>query len=176
MKDSGRPKVKNSLLLLNRQKTRKVDRRLLRRMARCLLEEVLRRDSYELGVHLIGAAEMARLNETFLGHEGSTDVITFDHQERAGGARRSGVREKGAAAEGRVCGEIFISVDDAVRQGPRFRASWQEEVARYLAHGLLHLEGCDDTAPGPRRAMKRRENRLLKELSLRFDLVKLGSD
>ncbi len=148
------------LQLSSRQRTRAVDRRFLRRIARCLLEELLGRDSYELGVHLIGAGEMTRLNETFLGHEGSTDVITFNHREGAPG--------------GELYGEIFISVDDALLQARRFRVGWQAEVARYLAHGLLHLEGWDDRAPGARRAMKRRENKLLKELSRRFDLGKLG--
>jgi probable rRNA maturation factor len=148
------------LHLANRQKTCALDRRLLRPIARCLLEKLLRRDSYELGVHLIGAAEMARLNETFLRHQGSTDVITFNHLETADADR--------------IYGEIFISVDDAVAQARRFGVPWQSEIVRYLTHGLLHLEGCDDTAPGPRRVMKRRENSLLKELSRRFDLGKLG--
>jgi probable rRNA maturation factor len=148
------------LHVANRQKTRALDRRWLRRIARCLLEELLRRDSYELGVHFISATEMARLNETFLHHPGSTDVITFDHHQ--------------SAADGRLYGEIFISVDDALLHARRLGVPWQWEVARYLTHGLLHLEGCDDTAPGPRRAMKRRENKLLKELSCRFDLGKLG--
>ncbi len=91
---------------------------------------------YELGVHLIGAGEMARLNETFLGHEGSTDVITFNHRE--------------GAPAGKLYGEIFICVDDALVQARRFRVWWQAEVARYLVHGLLHLEGWDDS--GARRA------------------------
>jgi probable rRNA maturation factor len=148
------------LYLANRQKTRSVDKRRLRRIARGLVEDLLGHDSYELGVHLIGAAEMARLNETFLRHSGSTDVITFNHQEIADG--------------GHLYGEIFISVDDAVLYARRLGVPWQSEVARYLTHGLLHLEGCDDLAPAPRRVMKRRENKLLKELSRRFDLGKLG--
>ncbi|HTA29884.1 MAG TPA: rRNA maturation RNAse YbeY, partial [Candidatus Cybelea sp.] len=64
-----------------RQRAVSLERTLWRRLARCLLEELLARQDYELGVHFIGAAEMARLNETFLGHAGSTDVITFNHQE-----------------------------------------------------------------------------------------------
>jgi probable rRNA maturation factor len=148
------------LHLANRQKTRALDRRWLRRIARCLLEELLRRDSYELCLHLIDATEMARLNETFLHHHGSTDVITFNHQE--------------IATAGILYGEIFISVDDALLHARRLGLPWQWEMARYLAHGLLHLEGCDDTSPGPRRIMKRRENKLVKELSRRFDLGKLG--
>jgi probable rRNA maturation factor len=149
------------LRLANRQKTRPVDRRLLRRMARCLLEELSPHHSYEIAVHLIGATEMTRLNQTYLRHEGSTDVLTFNHLE--------------GALTDNLYGEIFISVDDALIHARRFGVSWQSEIVRYLAHGLLHLEGFDDTAPGPRREMKRRENKLLKELSRRFDLGKVGA-
>ncbi|HUD82069.1 MAG TPA: rRNA maturation RNase YbeY [Candidatus Saccharimonadales bacterium] len=148
------------LQFLNRQKVRAFDRRFLRRIARTLLEELLGRKHYELGVHLVGAREMATLNETFLGHQGSTDVITFNHGESPGAEM--------------LHGEIFICVDEALVQARRFRVSWQAEAARYLVHGLLHLEGCGDAEPCLRRAMKRRENKLLKELSRRFDLGKLS--
>jgi probable rRNA maturation factor len=144
----------NVLRFLNRQKICVLDRQLLRTIARTLLEELLGRENYELGVHFVGAHEMAGINETFLGHEGSTDVITFDYTS--------------------LHGEIFICVDDALVHARRFRVSWQAEIVRYLVHGSLHLEGCDDAEPRLRRAMKRRENKLLKELSRRFDFGKLG--
>jgi probable rRNA maturation factor len=113
----------------------------------------------QLGVYFINAAEMACLNEQFLGHTGSTDVIAFDYEEETEG-------------DG-WCGEIYISVDDAVASAPRFRATWQLELARYLVHGMLHLRGYDDQEPAARRQMKREENRLLKELSRRFDWSKM---
>jgi probable rRNA maturation factor len=146
------------LRILNRQKVRAVDRIFFRRIARALLEELLARENYELGVHLVHAVEMASLNENFLNHQGSTDVITFNHAE------------DGEALHG----EIFICIDEAQIQGRRFGVSWQSEAVRYLVHGVLHLEGFDDKQPGPRRTMKRRENFLLKELSQRFDLGKLN--
>jgi len=148
------------LRLFNRQKTRKLRLPLLRRAARLLLEELLARRDYELGVHFIDATEMARLNETFLGHPGSTDVLTFNHQENPAGQS--------------LYGEIFICVDDALIHAHRFRVRWPWELTRYLVHGVLHLEGFDDTSPASRRAMKRRENSLLKALSVRFNLGKLG--
>ncbi len=148
------------LRFFNRQKTRTVSLPLLRRVARHLLENSRHCSQYELGVHLIASGEMAGLNETFLQHAGSTDVITFNHQETAGA--------------GGLHGEIFISVDDAVGQARDFDATWQSEIVRYLAHGILHLEGYDDSAPGRRRLMKREENKLVKELSRRFRLGKLN--
>jgi probable rRNA maturation factor len=147
------------LRLFNRQKSRKLNAAQWRRMAAHLLETLLERRDYELGVHLIDSFEMTKLNETFLRHAGSTDVITFNYNE---------------TNDGRLQGEIFISVEDAAAQAGRFGATWQAETIRCLAHGLLHLQGHDDTAPGPRRAMKRVENKLVKELSRCFDLGKLG--
>jgi probable rRNA maturation factor len=148
------------LRFFHRQRARALDRTLWRRLTRCLLEELLDHRDYELGVHFIDADEMAGLNETFLDHAGSTDVITFNYQTDAGGEK--------------LCGEIFISVDDALVHARRFRVRWPWEVTRYLVHGILHLEGCDDTDPRSRRVMKRRENKLLKDLSARFNLGKLG--
>jgi probable rRNA maturation factor len=109
---------------------------------------------------LINAKEMTRLNEEFLGHAGSTDVITFNYQEGAG---------EGIGLDG----EIFISVDDAVASAPRFRATWQSELVRYLAHGMLHLRGYEDGGPAARREMKKEENRLLKHLSRSGDWGRL---
>ncbi len=147
------------LSFLDRQKICAFDRRFFRRIARALLEELLGRMHYELGIHLVSASEMTVLNESFLGHKGSTDVLTFDHSEGAG--------------DESLHGEIFICVDEALMQARRFRVSWQTEAVRYLVHGILHLQGCDDADPRSRRAMKRRENLLLKELSQRFDLCRL---
>jgi rRNA maturation RNase YbeY len=105
---------------------------------------------------------MARVNEQFLRHSGSTDVITFDH------------RDPDTPAES-VSGEIFVSLDDAVEQAGRFRASWQSELTRYVVHGLLHLKGFTDRNPAGRKRMKREENRLLALAARRFPLASLAS-
>jgi probable rRNA maturation factor len=148
----------NELRFFNRQKTRTISVPVLRRVTIRLLEQVAP-DRYELGIHIVGATEMARINEQFLQHEGSTDVITFDYREG----------EKSRA----VLGEIFICVDDAIKQSKEFRTTWQSEIARYVVHGVLHLLGHDDLKPDLRRAMKREENRLVNSLSREFDLGKL---
>ena len=115
---------------------------------------------YELGVHLVNEQEMVHLNETFLRHQGCTDVITFDHQD---------------ASDPKVLhGEIFVCVDEALLQARRFRSSWQSEVVRYLVHGMLHLSGYDDRRRQARQKMKRAENGMLKELARRFELTQLG--
>lgn len=154
-------RANNTILVRNRQPRHAVNLRLLRKIARSLLLELRHRESFDLGVYLVGAAEMARLNETFLRHRGSTDVLAFDY---AGGPTHAGV----------LSGEVFVCVDEARRQARRFRTSWQSELVRYMTHGILHLCGYDDRRTISRRKMKREENRLVKELAKQFRFSSLG--
>jgi len=123
------------------------------------LKDILHEPNYELGIHLVGADEMSKVNETFLQHEGSTDVITFDHSEFGEGVG--------------LHGELFISIDDAVAQAREFRTSWQSELARYILHGLLHLQGYDDLDSVARKKMKHVEEISLKLLAAEFPLRQL---
>jgi probable rRNA maturation factor len=149
-----------ALSIRNRQRVRAVETRLLRRVTLHVLTNELHLPNFELGLHLVAAEEMARVNSTFLQHEGSTDVITFDHGD--------------GEAAGRLHGEIFICLGDAVTQARQFRTTWQQELARYVIHGILHLRGHDDLDPQARRSMKREEKRLLREVGRRFDIDALA--
>jgi rRNA maturation RNase YbeY len=135
------------IALFNRQRDRPVSLPALRRWIHAALSH-LHRDA-EIGVHLVDPTEMARVNWDFLRHEGSTDVITFDH----------------GSSPDRLHGELFISIADAVSQAARFHTDWQEELGRYVVHGLLHLCGEDDLEPAARRRMKRQENQLVRTLA-----------
>lgn len=146
------------LRIFNRQKTRPVNALFLRQITTCLLGELFEINDYELAVHLVEPGEMTQVNQNFLGHEGSTDVITFDNSENDSGA---------------LCGEIFISVNDAIEYARMFRSSWQSEVVRYVVHGVLHLRGYDDLEPALKRVMKRQENRVVKAIAGRFELAGL---
>jgi probable rRNA maturation factor len=149
----------SELRFFNRQKARAISLAYLRRITVRLLDQVAHSDGYELGIHLVAAPEMTRLNETYLQHAGSTDVITFNYRE--------------GKKNGPVLGEIFVCIDDAIKQAKEFRTSWQSETVRYVVHGVLHLLGYDDLKPALRREMKREENRLLNSLSREFDLGRL---
>jgi len=150
-----------NIAIANRQRTKKINARLLKQIVGELFVE-LKISEAELGIQLVGAKEMARVNWQFLQHEGSTDVITFDH----GGAR--GVTRPA------LHGELFVCVDEAVLQAKKFKTSWQSEVARYVVHGVLHLLGHDDLKPDLRRKMKREENRLVRKLSKKISLAEIG--
>lgn len=151
------------LALRNAQRAHRVRIDLAREITRHLLEEMLGLANYELAVTLVSPARMAEINQEFLEHEGSTDVISFDYLEG---------QEEGRQA--RVYGEIFISVADARKQAREFRTTWQEELVRYIVHGVLHLLGYDDLSPAKRKTMKREEGKLVRRLGKEFPLRKLA--
>jgi probable rRNA maturation factor len=166
-----------NIAIVKHQQTKKINSRFLKQIVVALFAE-LEIEKAELGICLVAAPEMTRLNETFLKHKGSTDVITFDYQGSVGQASSLShskirkVRDRQDACP-TLQGEIYICVDEAVLQARKFGTSWQLEVVRYLIHGVLHLTGFDDSSMDARRKMKREENRLLQKLSRRFPLSKL---
>ncbi len=102
-----------NIVIANRQRTKKINSRRLKQITEELLAE-LKITEAELGINLVGAREMALVNETFLQHEGSTDVITFDHSNSEFGIQNSELH-----------GELFICVDEAISQAKEFKTSWQ---------------------------------------------------
>ena len=149
-----------NLVIANRQRKKRIHSRALRRMVAELFADLKISDA-ELGINLVGAREMTLVNETFLQHEGATDVITFDHAE---------MRKSKRGKHKSIHGELFICVDVAVAQAKEFKTDWQSEVVRYVVHGVLHLLGYDDLKPALRRQMKREENRLVRRLKQRLPL------
>ena len=157
--------------------------RLLRQIVRALLRETWPDGSFDLAIYLVSAAEITRLNETFLQHKGSTDVITFDYAEKAeptpgpshavGRVRSGGIKRTPCPAF--LQGEVFICMDEAVSQARRFRATWQNELVRYAVHGVLHLLGFDDRNARVRRKMKKAEDGLLRKLARQFALHRLSA-
>ncbi len=140
------PPSGREIVLANRQAGRRVSLAAVRRWTLASLD-ALHADA-SLAIHLVGTREITRLNLQFLRHEGSTDIITFDH----------------GSSPSRLSGELFISVPDAVRHAAEFHATWESELGRYIIHGLLHLAGEDDLEPVARRRMKRRENAILSKV------------
>lgn len=152
-------KLRTTLSIRNRQKVCPIDTKLFRQIVTGFLKSIESIDGYELGLHLVDAPEMARVNEQFLNHEGSTDVITFDHQEDADSDR--------------LYGELYLCLADAVKQARQFRTTWQSELTRYAVHGILHLCGYDDLTDEDRKEMKQTENRCLRKLAAEFNLAAL---
>jgi probable rRNA maturation factor len=97
----------------------------------------------------IGIREVNRLH---LGHDDSTDVISYSFDPLPGQPPTE------------ASGEIFINVERAQKVGKRF-GGVNRELALYMAHGCDHLSGEDDSTPEKRRRMRQRELRWLEEAS-----------
>ena len=104
-------------------------------------------DFKSLSIVLVGDAEMARLNLRYHAVTGTTDVLSFDY--------------------GDGNGELIISVARAVAQARCYHTTPSRELALYVVHGILHLQGYDDLQSAPRRHMRAAERRLLGRLDFR---------
>ncbi|MBF0532679.1 MAG: rRNA maturation RNase YbeY [Candidatus Omnitrophica bacterium] len=141
----------------NQQSQIRLDSRRVEKMIRV----IFRREKIataRLNVIFVSRQKITALNRRFLRQNQATDVIAFDlTPERLSYQRQSA--PKGAIRE--VWGDIFISVDAAVRQSREFRTTVDYELKLYVAHGILHLLGYDDHAPGDIRLMRAKEAALM---------------
>jgi probable rRNA maturation factor len=136
----------------------RVDTALLKRVARRVVELAAARHLHGLEISLVDDAAIARVNKQFLGHTGATDVISFFYPADATQAAR---------------GELLISTERAAAQSKTWGASFLREIALYIAHGVLHLNGYKDATPQQRRRMSRRQSEIVSTLAREFDLETL---
>ena len=81
-----------------------------------------------------------KINVEYLQHDTLTDIITFDY------------------SEGKVLhSDIYISVERVKENANIFKVSFQKELLRVLAHGLLHLCGYKDKTPEDSALMRNKE-------------------
>jgi len=126
------------------------DRALLRRRAARALSALGHARS-ELSLALVEDAAMAALNASHRGKDGPTDVLSFSLLEGPGAEHR-----------GALLGDVVIALGVAERQARRGRRTLDDELARLLIHGVLHLVGHDHERDDEARAMRAEERRLWK--------------
>jgi probable rRNA maturation factor len=121
--------------------------RRLRARARAFLDALGRAEA-ELSVLVTTDRRIRGLNRRWRDIDRATDVLSFPLSEPPG--------------SGPLLGDVVISLDTAVRRARRDGRRLQEEMDRYLAHGLLHLLGFDHGRPAEARRMARREAELIR--------------
>jgi len=102
----------------------------------------------EADIAVVNSREISHMNRQYLNHSGATDVLSFDLSE--------------APKEG-ICAQIIVCGDVAVQQAKLRGLTFQEELLLYVAHGLLHMIGYDDTAIRTAAKMHARQDELLSE-------------
>ena len=103
----------------------------------------------EVGYLLCDDEKSLEVNQQYLGHDYYTDIITFDYDE------------------GDVInGDIIISLDTVRSNAAQQGTDYMDELHRVIIHGILHLCGINDKAPGAREIMEAAENKALGMIQL----------
>ena len=89
--------------------------------------------------------ELLEMNQEHLQHDTYTDIITFDLGDK----------------QNSIDGEIYISVDRTKENAAAFHVKPEEELARVVFHGLLHLLGHKDKSPEDQAKMRAAEEEAL---------------
>ncbi|MFD1062596.1 rRNA maturation RNase YbeY [Winogradskyella litorisediminis] len=87
-----------------------------------------------------------KINIDFLNHDTLTDIISFDYS----------VGKK-------LHGDIFISVDRVEENAKDFGVSFDNEMSRVMAHGVLHYCGYKDKTDADQKVMTSKEDYYLKK-------------
>ena len=113
------------------------------------LEQVIRAEGFSLGsleYVFCDDAFLLNLNQESLDHDTLTDIITFDNNV------------------GRtIHGEIYISTQRVIENSQEYGVSTENELARVVVHGVLHLCGFKDKTEEDSQKMRAREDYWIKK-------------
>jgi len=116
-------------------------------------EEVLSGENWKgngiLSIVLGDDTMLKELNRRFLKKNRPTDVIAFP---------------LGDGGEEEVWGEVYVSIERAREQALIYHVSFNEELARLIIHGVLHLLGYDDKDESSKKEMRAKEDYYLGEI------------
>ena len=90
-----------------------------------------------------------KINVQYLQHDTLTDIITFDYTE--------GIT---------LNSDIYISIERVRENAGIFGVTFEQELLRVLAHGILHLCGYKDKTPADSELMRTKEEEKMKLFSL----------
>ena len=103
-------------------------------------------------------AYLLKINQTHLQHDTFTDVITFDY----------------GASSAPLLADIYISIPRIRENATKFKATFWQELARVMVHGILHVLGYRDRTAADKKKMREKEDDALSLPEIKF-LTSLGS-
>lgn len=86
---------------------------------------------------------LLNINKQHLDHDTYTDIITFGYSPKT---------------SKEITGDIFISIDRVKENALTYQTTFQNELKRVMAHGLLHLCGYKDKSALDKAMMKKKED------------------
>jgi len=139
-----------NIFVINRQRLLKLNSNEIKSLARYVLEN--EKISNDVGINLMFVRNnvIRKYNKDFLNKDHPTDVISFEGNISDGSA-----------------GDIIISAEKAVEYAAQNNIDVDEELARYIIHGILHCLGYEDIIDKERRVMFKRQEELLREWIIR---------
>jgi probable rRNA maturation factor len=112
------------------------------------LKTIASKEGYEikdLNYIFMNDEELLKINIEYLNHDTYTDIITFDNAE----------------VKGKIESDIFISLERIEANAKKFNTTFENELHRVLAHGLLHLCGYKDKKKTDIEIMRKKEEESL---------------
>lgn len=146
-KRASSPAPAATVLVTNEHPEGRYSARVLRARAHTFLDALGLQG--ELSLVVTTDAAIRDLNRDWRGKDKPTDVLSFPQEPSLG-----------------LLGDVVISLDTARRQAAERSAALSDELARLLAHGLLHLLGHDHENDADARRMAQAEVKLLGRVGL----------
>ncbi|MBC8456988.1 MAG: rRNA maturation RNase YbeY [Bacteroidales bacterium] len=119
-----------------------------RRYLRRGIEQLVRKKKFQLGsLNIIFCSDrfLRKFNKTYLHHDYYTDVIAFDF----------------SGEERILTGEIYISLERVRANAKEYKVTLQNEIARVIIHGILHLMGMEDVTEKLKQKMREEEDKYI---------------
>ncbi len=88
---------------------------------------------------------LLEINQKYLDHDTLTDIISFDY-----------------TIGNELHGDIFISIERVKENAEDFKVSFEEELKRVMAHGVLHYCGYKDKSAEDEVLMRSKEEEKIK--------------
>jgi rRNA maturation RNase YbeY len=108
------------------------------------IEKIIKKEGRKKGeVNFIFCNDpyLKKINKKYLNHDYFTDIVTFDTSMEA--------KE--------LSGDIFISIDRVRANAESYKTSFENELHRVMAHGILHLSGYGDKNEKDQKEMRKME-------------------
>lgn len=135
---------------------------MLTRAAEISLSDLGMASNCELSLVFVDDEEIAEINESYLGHVGPTNVISFAMQE---GELPPDLKDV-------LLGDIIISTDTAAREAEAGGITADERILQLMLHGILHLCGYEHVNDEVEaQVMEKRGQELLAKVAIELELT-----
>ena len=84
---------------------------------------------------------LLKINQKYLNHDTLTDIVSFDYSD-----------------VNTISGDVFISTERVLENANSYKISFENELLRVMAHGILHYCGYKDKNASDAKFMRAKED------------------